>query len=284
MKEEPKKLSKAELRKMLSLGEEASSITIVKIGGKVIDDLEALDAFLTDFAAIEGYKILVHGGGKVASDFGKRLGIEPNYVEGRRITDTETLELVTMVYAGLVNKKIVAKLQAVGENAIGLTGADANILRAEKRPVGEIDYGYVGDVSEAWVSIDQVAQFLKCGLTPVMCPLTHDGEGNLLNTNADTVANVLSNGLSRIFDTALIYCFEQKGVLSDFENQTVIPEIDTSSYKRLKEDGTVSEGMIPKLDNAFNALESGVERVVIGHFSEVRALVSEEGVGTTIRL
>lgn len=282
--EEPKNLTKTELRRRLSLNEEASSITIVKIGGKVIDDAQALAAFLTDFAAIEGYKILVHGGGKIASDFGKRLGIEPNYVEGRRITDAETLELVTMVYGGLVNKNIVAKLQARGENAIGLTGADANILRAEKRPVGEVDYGYVGDVSEAWLSVDQTCRLLKSGLTPIMCPLTHDGNGNLLNTNADTIARVFSAGLSRVFDVTLVYCFEQKGVLSDFENQVVIPEINADSYQKLKSEGVINEGMIPKMDNAFDALSAGLDKVIIGHFSEVGDLARGNGTGTIITL
>ncbi|MCE7993837.1 MAG: acetylglutamate kinase [Roseivirga sp.] len=261
-----------------------NQLKIIKIGGKVIDDQAALDAFLTDFSKIMGSKVLVHGGGKIASGFGEKLGIKPNYFDGRRITDAQTLELVTMVYGGLINKKIVAQLQVKGVNALGLTGADANVIAAKRRPVKEIDYGYVGDVSEDLVNFDSLSMFLEAGLTPVLCPLTHDGLGSLLNTNADTIASVLSSGLSRIFDVELIYCFEQKGVLSDFENQTVIPQINPLSYEELKIKGTIKEGMIPKLDNAFDALSSGVSTVTIGHFSDVLKLANGKGSGTVITL
>ncbi|GAB5527641.1 MAG: acetylglutamate kinase [Roseivirga sp.] len=259
-------------------------LTIIKIGGKVIDDSVALDAFLTDFAQISGPKVLVHGGGKIASDVGEKLGIKPNYVEGRRITDAETLELVTMVYGGLINKRIVAQLQAKGVNALGLTGADANVMAADRRPVKEIDYGHVGDVSEAKVGFESLAMFLTEGLTPVLCPLTHDGHGGLLNTNADTIASMLARVASQVYETNLIYCFEQKGVLSDFEHQIVIPQINAVSYQDLKEQGIISDGMIPKLDNAFDALGTGVRKVTIGHFSEVGKLAMEAGTGTVITL
>lgn len=259
-------------------------LSVIKIGGKVIDDPDALSTFLKDFSTIEGPKILVHGGGKIASDFGKRLGIESNYIDGRRITDAETLELVTMVYAGLVNKKIVAELQAHGTNAIGLTGADANVLTSRKRPVGHIDFGFVGDVEAGDVNTSQLAAMFQMGLSPVFCALTHDRQGNLLNTNADTIASVLSTALSAGFRVQLVYCFEQKGVLSDFENKVVIPEINSQSYSGLKAEGIINEGMIPKMDNAFDALKRGVDQVMIGHFSQVVDLVRGSGTGTTITL
>ncbi len=259
-------------------------LSVIKIGGKVIDDPELLDQFLRDFAEVEGAKILVHGGGKIASDFGQKLGIEPKMVDGRRITDAETLELVTMVYGGLVNKKIVAQLQANGENAIGLTGADANVLSAKKRPVKTIDYGFAGDITKANVDIDRLSQFLEGGLTPVLCALTHDGKGSLLNTNADTIASILASALATHLEVNLVYCFEQKGVLGDFKNQVVIDRIDLSLYQQLKSEGIINEGMIPKLDNAFDALKSGVDHVAIGHYSQVKQLASMERVGTKIEL
>ncbi len=259
-------------------------LSVIKIGGKVIDDETALKQFLHDFSTIDGPKILVHGGGKIASGFGKRLGIEPKMVEGRRITDSETLELVTMVYGGLVNKKIVSHLQTLGEDAIGLSGADANILKATKRPVKTIDYGFAGDITNDGVNKNRISQFLENGLTPVLCALTHDGKGSLLNTNADTLASVISGSLSSDYEVRLIYCFEQKGVLSDFENQVVIDRIDLSAYQQLKSEGIINEGMIPKLDNAFDALKSGVDHVAIGHYSQVKQLASMERVGTKIEL
>lgn len=259
-------------------------LTVIKIGGKVIDDEKALDRFLSDFAAIEGLKILVHGGGKIASDFGQRLGITPNYIDGRRITDADTLQLVTMVYGGLVNKNMVAQLQAKGVNAIGLTGADGNVLSAKKRPVRQIDYGFVGDVHVDDVQSSTLTKLLDASLVPVFCALTHDKTGHLLNTNADTIASVLASALSPQYKVKLVYCFEQKGVLSDFENQVVIEEMDRSSYADLKEKGVISEGMIPKLDNAFDALKAGATEVRIGHFSEVGALAMDRKGGTRINL
>ncbi len=259
-------------------------LTIIKIGGKVIDNKPALKQFLHDFSTVDGLKILVHGGGKIASDFGERLGIEPQLVEGRRITDEATLELVTMVYGGLVNKKIVAQLQADGENAIGLTGADANVLSAKKRPIKTIDYGFAGDITTENVDSSRLIEFLEGGLTPVFCALTHDGKGGLLNTNADTIASILAAALTKEYKVSLVYCFEQKGVLSDFENRIVIDKIDHSSYQQLQRDGTITEGMIPKLDNAFDALKSGIEQVIVGHFSEVKELTLGKGIGTKIQL
>ncbi|OEK03336.1 acetylglutamate kinase [Roseivirga sp. 4D4] len=255
-------------------------LSVIKIGGKVIDDQALLDQFLQDFAELKGSKILVHGGGKIASDFGTRLGIEPKMNEGRRITDAETLELVTMVYGGLVNKKIVSYLQALGEDAIGLSGADANVLKATKRPVKTIDYGFAGDITSDGVNKNRVSQFLESGLTPVICALTHDGKGSLLNTNADTLASVISGALSSDYEVRLIYCFEQKGVLSDFENQTVIEAIDMIAYDSLKANGVISDGMIPKLDNAFAALNAGVKNVRILQFSDLNQAEAGTLIGT----
>ncbi|MBO3700769.1 acetylglutamate kinase [Roseivirga sp. E12] len=258
-------------------------LSVIKIGGKVIDDQALLGQFLQDFAELEGPKILVHGGGKIASDFGKRLGIQPKMVEGRRITDSETLELVTMVYGGLVNKKIVSHLQALGEDAIGLSGADANVLKATKRPVKTIDYGFAGDITIEGVNKSRISQFLENGLIPVICALTHDGSGSLLNTNADTLASVISGALSSEYEVRLTYCFEHKGVLSDFEKQKVIATIDIKEYESLKANGIISDGMIPKLDNAFEALKSGASAVTVGHFSDLQAMCKGNS-GTLIEM
>ncbi len=258
-------------------------LKVIKIGGKVIDDVELLSQFLKAFNTVDGPKILVHGGGKIASDFGTRLGIEPKMTEGRRITDAETLELVTMVYGGLVNKRIVAQLQALGENTIGLSGADANVLKAVKRPVEKVDYGFVGDVEIEGVNQEALSQFIDRGLSPVICALTHDGKGNLLNTNADTIASILASALASDFEVNLIYCFEQPGVLSDFERQQVIPEMNSKSYDELKTQGVISDGMIPKMDNAFDALTAGVKSVHIGHFLKLNELLIGDS-GTSIKL
>lgn len=257
-------------------------LRIIKIGGKVIDDKEALKQFLDDFSRIDGNKILVHGGGKIASDFGERLGIQPKMLEGRRITDAETLDLVTMVYGGLVNKKIVAGLQAFGVNALGLTGADGNVLSAVKRPVRTVDYGFAGDTSKEDVNTSLLADWINTGLTPVFCALTHDKKGSLLNTNADTIASVLASALAAHFKVQLIYCFEQLGVLRDFETKEVIDTIDSNDYQALKEEGVISDGMIPKIDNAFAAIENDVEEVRIGHFSTVNEMALMQEVGTKI--
>ena len=261
-----------------------SNLTIIKIGGKVIDDPEALAQFLSDFSKIEGNKILVHGGGKIASELGRKMGIEPKMHEGRRITDDATLELVTMVYGGLVNKRIVSKLQALEVDALGLTGADANVLSAVKRPVKTVDYGYAGDVTVQDVNAARLTGFIEAGLVPVLCALTHDKAGKLLNTNADTIASILSAGLASQFEVNLTYCFEQPGVLSDFEKKTVIGHINGEVYEQLRADGTINEGMIPKMDNAFDALKAGVKEVRIGHFSEVLNLTLGSDSGTHISL
>ena len=257
-------------------------LTIIKIGGKVIDQERLLDQFLADFSQIEGRKILVHGGGKIASEKGKQLGVKPNLVEGRRITDRDTLEVVTMVYGGLVNKNMVAKLQSNGVNALGLSGADGNVLKAKKRPVKTIDYGFVGDVKKQDVNVVQLTSFLDLGLCPVVCALTHDGAGNLLNTNADTMASIMASALSEVFEVNLIYCFEQPGVLEDFEKQMVIQELNSVSYELYKQKGVIADGMIPKLDNAFDALSNGVRSVSIGAFDQLQHLI-EGKTGTRIK-
>ena len=257
-------------------------LTIIKIGGKVIDDEMSLDLFLKDFARVEGNKMLVHGGGKVASTFGKRLNIAPKLVDGRRITDKATLDLVTMVYGGLLNRQITAKLQAINADAIGLTGADANVLAAQKRPVKNLDYGFVGDPGLNDVNVERLKQFLDAGLIPVLCALTHDRKGNLLNTNADTIAATLASALSRVFKVKLIYCFEQKGVMANLEKDTIIEAIDANAYQHLKAEQIITEGMIPKMDNAFDALRAGVGAVRIGHFTRLKALVENQE-GTLIK-
>lgn len=213
---------------------------------------------------MEGYKILVHGGGKKASEMLAKLGIQPKMKNGRRITDGQSLDVVTMVYGGLVNKNIVAQLQALGTNTLGLSGADANTILAQKRPVKEIDYGFAGDIEH--VETDTLTKLLQTGLTPVFCALTHDGKGQLLNTNADTIASALAVGLSANFDTTLNYCFEFNGVLKDINDKdSVIKRIDTTSYQKLIADGTISDGMLPKLHNCLEALRQGVSEVRIGN-------------------
>lgn len=246
---------------------------VVKIGGNVLDNPERLQRFLIDFAQLPEPKLLVHGGGKIASSLGQRLGITPKLVEGRRVTDAQTLDLVTMVYGGLVNKQVVAQLQSAGCNALGLSGADANIIRATKRPVGKVDYGFAGDVAGPQsINIKALESFFAAGLTPVCAPLTHDGKGCILNTNADTIASVLATALAAKFRVRLVYCFEKRGVLLNPEDdETVIQHINGSKYSALKASGAVSAGMIPKLENAFDALRQGVAQVLI---CEAEALTS----------
>jgi acetylglutamate kinase len=237
-------------------------LIIIKVGGKIVEEPGPLAALLKDFSRIAGNKILVHGGGKTATIIAEKLGLETKMVEGRRITDAETLKVATMVYAGLVNKNIVAGLQALGNNAIGLTGADFDIIRAAKRPVGKIDYGFVGDIN--WVNSSALADLLKDGATPVIAPITHDGKGTLFNTNADTIASELATSLSSRYDVRLVFCFEKNGVLLDEENdESWIQEIDSKEFEKLKSKGIISGGMIPKLENGFNALRRGVETVII---------------------
>jgi len=255
-------------------------LTIIKIGGNVIDNSENLHQFLLDFTALPGDKILVHGGGKIATELGESLGIEAKMVEGRRITDIETLRIVTMVYAGLINKNMVAQLQAKGSNAIGLTGADGNIIKAKKRPVKEIDYGFVGDLDENSVSAETLDRLLKAGLVPVLCAITHDGETQLLNTNADTIASSVAVAMSSFYETRLVYCFEKKGVLRNVDDDnSVVREIKADEFESLKADGTVQGGMIPKLHNAFEAIKKGVSAVYIGKADELAEL-AEETFGT----
>ncbi|WP_029279283.1 acetylglutamate kinase [Pedobacter borealis] len=248
-------------------------LTIIKIGGNVIDNSENLHQFLLDFTALPGDKILVHGGGKIATELGESLGIEAKMVEGRRITDIETLRIVTMVYAGLINKNMVAQLQAKGSNAIGLTGADGNIIKAKKRPVKEIDYGFVGDLDENSVSSTTLDSLLKAGLVPVLCAITHDGDTQLLNTNADTIASSVAVAMSALYETRLVYCFEKKGVLKDVNDDgSLVREIKANEFDGLKADGTVQGGMIPKLHNAFEAIKKGVSAVYIGKADELAEL------------
>jgi acetylglutamate kinase len=253
-------------------------LTIVKIGGNVIDNSENLHYFLEDFSALEGDKILVHGGGKVATDLGVSMGIEAKLVEGRRITDIDTLRIVTMAYAGLINKNIVAQLQARACNAIGLTGADGNTIKAVKRPVKTIDYGFVGDLDENSVAVGTITSLLKGELVPVFCAITHDGDTQLLNTNADTIASAIAVAMSTVYDTTLMYCFEKKGVLRDVEDDnSVVPEIRMDEFERLQAEGVVSGGMIPKLHNAFEAIKSGVKEVYIGHADELLKKAENRG-------
>ena len=228
----------------------------------MVEDNDRLRRFLSGFAAAGGRKVLVHGGGRRATAVAARLGVESRMVDGRRITDKDMLEVVTMIYGGLVNKNIVAGLQANGVNALGLTGADADAVRSHKRPVKDIDYGYVGDVDR--VAADRLSTLIEAGITPVMAPLTHDGQGCLLNTNADTIAAETAKALAAMYDVTLVFCFEKKGVLADpDDDDSVIPVITRADYARLAASGTVAGGMLPKLDNAFAALEAGVSRVNI---------------------
>ena len=262
-------------------------LSVIKIGGNVIDNLQELEKFLHDFSLIPGKKIVVHGGGKIATELGKKLGIETKMVDGRRITDEETLKLVTMVYAGLINKNIVAKLQSLQCNAIGLTGADANIIPAKKREVKDIDYGFVGDPENSKFNPEYSGQnskfLLDAGLVPVIAPITHDGKGNLLNTNADTIASVIAVGLSSFYNVELIYCFEKNGVLGNPQQEdSVIHFINSKKYEGLKNNGTVSGGMLPKLDNAFSALKQGVKKVFIGNSKYISEIVKGDSKAATL--
>ncbi|MBR6276565.1 MAG: acetylglutamate kinase [Prevotella sp.] len=238
-------------------------LTIVKVGGAVVEDEAQLRQLLKDFAAIEGAKILVHGGGRRATKVAGALGIETKMVDGRRITDADMLEVVTMVYGGLVNKHVVASLQALGVNAIGLTGADGDIIRSVKRPLKNgIDYGFVGDVKR--VDADKIAHLIDKELIPVIAPLTHDGQGNMLNTNADTMASETAKAMAALYDVTLIYSFEKRGVLSNpDDDESLIPVITRADFERYKADGTISGGMLPKIENALAAVDAGVGRVII---------------------
>ncbi len=257
-------------------------VHVIKIGGNIIDNPTACSAFLREFSQISTPKILIHGGGKIATQTAAKLGIETQMVDGRRITNRAMLDVVTMVYGGLVNKNLVAQLQAESCNAIGLTGADAGIIRSQKRPVKTLDYGFVGDIEE--VNAGQLNSFLKSGLTPVIAPLTYTSEGLLLNTNADTIASATAVALAPLQPISLIYCFEKKGVLSDpDDDESVIPSLTPESYADYKASGVINQGMIPKLDNAFKALESGVKWVIICHAQELTA-AAEGKAGTVLSL
>ena len=238
-------------------------LTIVKVGGAVVEDELQLSQLLKDFSAIEGRKVLVHGGGRKATKMAERLGIETKMVEGRRITDADMLEVVTMVYGGLVNKNLVAKLQANGVNALGLTGADANAIRSHKRPLKNgVDYGFVGDVDQA--DGEMLGRLIEAGITPVMAPLTHDGEGHILNTNADTIASETAKALANLYDVTLIFSFEKKGVLRNpDDDDNVIATINHADFEHYKADGTISGGMLPKIENALSAVDAGVSKVII---------------------
>ena len=239
-------------------------LSIIKIGGNIIEDNTSLNAFLKLFSNLEGKKILVHGGGKRATAMASKLGIESKMVNGRRITDKETLEVITMVYGGLVNKNMVAKLQALQIDAIGLTGADINSIKSNKRQVTNIDYGFVGDVKE--VASNSIDRLIKANFTPVFCAITHDGNGQLLNTNADTIASKVAIGMSKKYDTTIYYCFELNGVLRDINDQnSVIKYLNINTYNKLLKDGNIADGMIPKLENCFDALKNGVSKVNMGN-------------------
>ncbi|MFM2292175.1 MAG: hypothetical protein RIS29_1988 [Bacteroidota bacterium] len=237
-------------------------LTLVKVGGKIVEEPETLRQLLSDFSKIQGKKVLVHGGGRSATAMAAKLGIESQMVNGRRITDEETLKVVTMVYGGLVNKQIVAGLQAIGVNALGLTGADLNYMRSVKRPVKDVDYGFVGDVKE--VNSDILADLIARDVVPVLAPLTHDKAGNMLNTNADTIAGEAAKALASHFDVTLMFCFEKKGVLmSETDDESVISSITPSLFEKYVANGIISGGMIPKLENSFEAINAGVKQVVI---------------------
>ena len=238
-------------------------LSVVKIGGNVIEDAAALQSFLTDFAQMQGSKILVHGGGKKATAMAEKMDIPVQRVEGRRITDAQNLDIITMLYGGKINKNIVAQLQNLGCNALGLSGADGNAIQAVKRPVKSIDYGFVGDVVGVNNALFQM--LLKGRYTPVCCAITHDQKGQLLNTNADTIAATLAQSLSQSFEVSLWYCFEKQGVLENIDDDgSVIETITPQKYKNLKTAQVIHSGMIPKIDNCFDALANGVNEVKIG--------------------
>ncbi len=271
-------------------GGKKGALSVIKIGGNIIDDETKLSSFLKDFAAIEGKKILIHGGGKLATRIAEAMGIQQQMVDGRRITDAETLKVVTMVYAGYINKNIVAQLQAYGCNAIGLCGADGNVIQSHKRKyssplgdgggVGGIDYGFAGDVDTINNSLLQT--LLDNGFSVILSPITHNKEGQLLNTNADTIAQETAKALGSLYDVSLVYSFEKSGVLLDAnDDATIISSINPEYYQQLKAEQKIFAGMIPKLDNAFTALSCGVSKVIIGKAEQLHALISGSA-GTTI--
>ena len=246
-------------------------LLLVKVGGKVVENPEALNLLITDLSNLEGRKVLVHGGGVLATKTATALGIETTMVEGRRVTDDKMIDVVTMVYAGLVNKRVVSLLQSKGTNAIGLCGADMNVILSDKRPVKTVDYGWVGDVKK--VDGKALSTLIESGVVPVLAPLTHDGQGHILNTNADTIAAETAKGLAAYYDVTLVFCFEKRGVLADANNDnSVITSLNREEYEAYKSKGVITDGMIPKLDNAFSTLEDGVCEVVITHASSLNDL------------
>jgi acetylglutamate kinase len=259
-------------------------LLIVKIGGNIIDDQAMLEKFLSEFAALPGPKMLVHGGGKLATEMSHKLGIETKMADGRRITDEDTLRVVAMVYAGWINKTITASLNAKGCPAIGLCGADAQLIPAVRRPVREIDYGHVGDLLADRINTDFISQLFTAGITSVIAPITSDADGHLLNVNADTVAQSLAEAMSGSFSTTLIYCFEKKGILADInDGHSVIPVINSAGAEQMKKECIISKGMIPKIDNALRAVNNGVTSVVIGHAADIAMIAKKEkGYGTHI--
>lgn len=256
-----------------------STLSIIKIGGNIIDNEVALKQFLKDFAAYPSPKILVHGGGKLATRLSEKLEIPTTMIDGRRVTDEETLRVVTMVYAGWINKTITAQLQALNCNAIGLSGADAGLIRATRRSPVPVDFGHVGDIASDGVDSQRIHSFLEQGVTPIFCSITADAEGRLLNCNADTIASAIAVAMVDTYNVRLIYCFEKQGVLSNPDDeQSVIPEINAENYTRLKSTGVVTHGMIPKIDNAFKAIDAGVKEVHIKHAANLN-----KGYGTLIK-
>lgn len=259
-----------------------NKLYVIKIGGNVLDNAGQLETFLKDFSAIREAKILVHGGGKIATQIGNQLGIESKYVNGRRITDEPTRDLVTMVYGGLVNRSLVATLQQYNCNAMGITGGDGNMIKAVKRPVNDTDFGFVGDIAHTGVNTALLHVLLKHNVVPVFAPLTHAG-GSVLNTNADTIASVVAAAMSKHFDVRLIFCFEKKGVLTDVGNDnSVIKSINRTSYQSLLANGVLTDGMLPKMENAFAALETGVKEVLIGNAADLLQNTGMTTAGTLI--
>ena len=255
-------------------------LIIIKIGGNIVDDKKKLSSFLSAFASIKAYKILVHGGGKLATHLAGKLGVKQQLIDGRRITDAETLKIVTMVYAGYINKNIVAELQSLNCNAIGLSGADGNLIQSHKRQHATIDYGFVGDIDI--INIALLENLLNENMSIVIAPITHNNEGQLLNTNADTIAQEIAKALCKAYDVTLVYSFEKSGVLQNAnDDNTLIKQINQQSYEELKQRNIIFAGMIPKLDNAFIALNSGVKKVIIGKAEHVHQLIKGEA-GTTI--
>lgn len=260
-----------------------NKLFVIKVGGNIIDDEEKLKAFLQSFASIQTHKILVHGGGKIATEIGNKLNIESKYINGRRITDDATIDLVTMVYGGLINKKIVAQLQSSNCNAIGLTGADANIIPAKKRAVKDIDFGWVGDIDNSKVKSKNLKALIDAGFISVFSSLTHDERGHILNTNADTIASSIAVALSEYYDVRLIYCFEKKGVLENVEDEnSVITNINKEKYKQLLEEQKLFAGILPKIDNAFAAIDAGVHEVLIGDANDLIQNTANKTIGTLI--